>query len=92
MIQRSAARGVVKTAVVVAACAVFIDHALRLSGPSAEYFDYGYNMKVNLAVAAFGYILWVCWLLTPYIFTYDQRPGTPTRPYGSARGYSLHHY
>ena len=62
--------------VIVCACAVFIDHALRLSGPSAEFFDYGYNMKVNLGVALLGYILWVCWLLIPCISSsHPQRAG-----------------
>lgn len=59
--------------VIVGACAVFIDHALRLSGPSAEFFDYGYNMKVNLGVALLGYILWVCWLLIPRVSSNHPR-------------------
>ena len=44
---------------------LFCYHVLYLS--TMEHFDYGYNMKVNLCTGALTIVLWVGWLVYPWV-------------------------
>ena len=72
---RGACRTRLRNGIGVAALAGYVDHTLRLSGPSAPFFDYGYNMRVNLAVGAVAYALWVGWLVSPFVVGAAPRAG-----------------